>query len=78
MASDHWLRLCPSTYIAHLPIIGSDHAPILMDTNTRKFHKFNNFRFKAKWLLEDNFWDLVRSVWSTFIRGSSHFNLLGI
>lgn len=64
------------TVIEHLPFIGFDHARILIDTNTRKFHKFNNFRFKAKWLLEENFLDLVKSVWSIFIKGLYEFELI--
>lgn len=61
--------------IEHLPIIGSEHTLILVDMNTRQFHKFNNFIFKAKWLLENIFLGLVKSVWSTFVKGSSTFQL---
>lgn len=62
MANHEWTKLYSSTVIEHLHIIGSDHAPILVDTNTNKFYKFNNFRFEAKWLLEENVLDLAKSV----------------
>lgn len=62
--------------IDHLPNFGSDHAHILLDTKTMNFHKSNIFRFEAKWLLKDNLGDLIKSVWSTYIEGSSSFHLV--
>lgn len=47
MANHLWIKLYPSTYVNYLPIIGSDHAPVLMDTYIRKFHKCTNYRFEV-------------------------------
>lgn len=65
MANHFWLKLY------RLLIIGSDHAPILIDTHTRKINRYHNFKFEAKWFTENNFLDLVRSVWSIYISGGS-------
>lgn len=76
MANHLWIKLYPSSNIKHLPILGYDRGFILLDIPIRKFHKYNNFRFEAKWLLEDQFFELVRSFWSTYRRGSSAFQLI--
>lgn len=80
-----WIKQCLTTsgfvfiipLIKHLPIIGSDHGHILIDTETRGFCKSKNFRFVAKWLSEDNFMDLVKSSWTTFIKDPCVFKLIG-
>lgn len=78
MANHLWIRLYPSTYVEYVPIIGSYNVHSLVDTHGKKFHKYNNFKFETKWLLEDSFFDIVRSIWSTDVRAHPLFNLLGI
>lgn len=45
MANHQYLCIYPSTVFEHIPIIGSNYGPILIDTNTRNLYKSKNFRF---------------------------------
>lgn len=71
MANFQWICLYPSIVVEHLPIIGSDHGPIL--NNTMTHDKPQNFKFETKWLLDEKFMELVKSVWTFFTKGSSAF-----
>lgn len=62
MANRHWIKIYPSSVVNHLPIIGSDHDSIILNTKSKKFHKLNRFRFEAKWLLKDKFMSIVKSI----------------
>ncbi|KAK4707018.1 hypothetical protein R3W88_033432 [Solanum pinnatisectum] len=37
MVNDKWLQNMPQTTITHLPSVGSDHRPLLMEMNTRAY-----------------------------------------
>lgn len=73
MIDRHWIQIFPSSVVNHLPINGSDHASIILDTRSKNFQKINRLRFEAKWLLKDNFINIVKSVWSMVIKVSSAF-----
>lgn len=58
-----WIMRWPTNYglgctiplTLNKPIIVFDHAPVLVVTYTRKFHKCSNFRFEAKCFWKTNF-----------------------
>lgn len=76
MANPYWINTYPSSYVEHHPIIGFDYPPIVIDTQTRKFHRDNNFKIEAKEASENNFRDLVKSVWSIYVTGSFAYQLI--
>ncbi|XP_031120913.1 uncharacterized protein LOC116024153 [Ipomoea triloba] len=50
--------------VEHLPIIGSDHAPILVSfSNDNNFKGPKKFRFMAPWLIHPDFEKLVKENW---------------
>jgi hypothetical protein len=50
----------------------SDHAPLLLDTNSDKLHgKKLSFKFELGWLSRDGFEDMVKEVWNRPVKGSS-------
>ncbi|XP_031095145.1 uncharacterized protein LOC115999435 [Ipomoea triloba] len=61
-----WRIRNPNAMVEHLPIINSDHAPLLITCNpslntvTRK-----PFRFNMAWSLHTDFMNCVRSSWDT-------------
>lgn len=59
----------------NLPIIGSDHGPILisMDRWNPK-GKYPPFR-SEKWLLKESFMMLVQHTWEKYIKGSYVYQL---
>lgn len=67
VANPQWLN----ARVENLPITGSDYGSILlsMDCWNQK-GKYLPFRFEAKWLLQENFPQLVQQTWRKFIKGS--------
>lgn len=61
-----WKSLFPDALITHLPILQSDHAPLLLDTriNKRQDH-CHSFKFQAAWLTHPHFKDMVQREWNT-------------
>lgn len=62
--------------LTNTPIIGSDHAPILLNM-IHYSHQimYSDFKFEAKWLLNNEFFELVKHVWSLFVKYSHAYQL---
>ncbi|KAK4717420.1 hypothetical protein R3W88_015758 [Solanum pinnatisectum] len=45
MVNDRWLQDMPHTNITHLPSVGSDHYPLLMEVNARSEDHIKYFKF---------------------------------
>lgn len=74
IANSDWINLYPKASLHNYPIFGSDHGLILLDTNT--MYNTNgacstNFKFKAMWLAQTNFRNVVSRVWSEGMLGNS-------
>ncbi|GJN38401.1 hypothetical protein PR202_gb27437 [Eleusine coracana subsp. coracana] len=63
LANAEWCAKFPRTAVFHLPMIYSDHAPILaiLDSHSQKAKK--PFRFENWWLLEDDFSPIAANSW---------------
>ncbi|KAA3461041.1 LINE-1 reverse transcriptase isogeny [Gossypium australe] len=61
---NEWRSLFPEFIIQHLPHSFSDHCPILFNTkcNDRR-QTGGSFRFEAWWVLEESFFQKVRTSW---------------
>lgn len=69
LGNHHWIKLYAFAILSNLPFTWSDHAPIVLNLSPSTPHiKYNSFRFEAKWLLNDDFFDLVKNIWSNFIK----------
>lgn len=65
-----WFNIYPDANLMHLPIIDSDHAPILLNTYLSLGNcNQKSFKFEAKWLLYDDLFNIIRDVWALFIKG---------
>lgn len=62
-----WLANYPCTILFYLPIIGSDH---ILNTSPLTKNSNKGFKFEAKRLLYDDFFNIVKDVWSLFVKGS--------
>ncbi|KAL0399895.1 UNVERIFIED_CONTAM: hypothetical protein Sradi_2332800 [Sesamum radiatum] len=64
-----WLALVPETRIMHLPLIHSDHRPLLVDTQPRPATTTTTskkrFRFEAMWLRSLGYEETVRHAWQS-------------
>lgn len=64
LANAEWCAAYPQSVVLHLPMIHSDHSPILtiLHSSHRKTNK--PFRFENWWIMEQEFADIVKSSWT--------------
>ncbi|KAK4422914.1 hypothetical protein Salat_1874000 [Sesamum alatum] len=74
--SEGWSQLFPSARVKHLDMIGSDHCPILLDTEAelpRQRQRHKPIRFEALWLRSDQCEKMVKRAWGLgFLRGNEN------
>ncbi|KAK4706802.1 hypothetical protein R3W88_033634 [Solanum pinnatisectum] len=68
---DTWLEKMPQTTITHLPSVGSDHCPLLMEMNTAENDHIRYFKFLNFWTDHSNFLDFVKACWERNTEGNS-------
>ncbi|XP_015161044.1 uncharacterized protein [Solanum tuberosum] len=71
MVNDPWLEQMPQTTIIHLPSVGSDHCPLLMEMNNRSEDHTKYFKFLNCWADQPNFLDIVQACWDREQEGNS-------
>jgi hypothetical protein len=55
LANAEWFSNFPNTVVYHLPMLKSDHAPILAVLNSSRRRTVKPFRFENWWLLTDDY-----------------------
>lgn len=63
VANSDWCTLFPKASIFHLPAIGSDHSPLILNSNTNANGGPKPFKFEAMWLDDDSCHDIVDHGW---------------
>ncbi|KAJ3708440.1 hypothetical protein LUZ61_012145 [Rhynchospora tenuis] len=63
LVTTDWLHMYPNAYVNHLPMIHSDHCPILLRAK-KPPEKANNFRIENWWLLDQTFHDDWVRTWN--------------
>lgn len=58
-----------------LPMIGSDHTPLMLNTSPSQDKRGVNFRFEATWAEHDECEGEVRAGWEEETEGSSLFRV---
>lgn len=59
-----WKIMFPETKVTHLPMVNSDHSPLLITTNPNIVSEGNkNFKFSAAWLTHPDFLKVVEENW---------------
>ena len=64
LVNPEWCAIYPNTNVFNLPIIMSDHAPILISTYGTYKKPRQHFKFENWWLMEDDFQAHAKSVWN--------------
>lgn len=64
MVNDKWLEIMPHTSITHLPSVGSDHCPLLMEVQEIPHSNIRYFKFLHCWTDNQTFLDTVRECWN--------------
>ncbi|KAH0891358.1 LOW QUALITY PROTEIN: hypothetical protein HID58_053787, partial [Brassica napus] len=62
MATCEWLDLYPTAHVKLLPWIGSDHKPLLVDTESIKCNRKKQFRYDNRWRFEPGVKNIVKEV----------------
>lgn len=63
LGNSEWCSSFPATKVYHLPMMQSDHAPILAVLNSSKQIIKKPFRFENWWLLEEDFQQAAKNSW---------------
>ncbi|KAH0639244.1 hypothetical protein KY285_035830 [Solanum tuberosum] len=61
----------PQTTITHLPSVGSDHCPLLMEMIVREEDHIKYFKFLNCWTDQPKFIDNVKTCWERPIEGNN-------
>ncbi|WMV45630.1 hypothetical protein MTR67_039015 [Solanum verrucosum] len=70
MVNDTWLQNMPHTSITHLPSVGSDHCPLLLEMKARPDNCIKYFRFLNFWVEQPSFIETVSACWNRPVEGN--------
>ncbi|KAK9265469.1 hypothetical protein L1049_012595 [Liquidambar formosana] len=70
-----WLNDYPNAWVDNLPIMGSDHGPILLVTDKETNKGRKPFKFETVWMDSPKMENIVRDAWSSNVQGSNSFRL---
>ncbi|XP_026459436.1 uncharacterized protein LOC113360104 [Papaver somniferum] len=69
LANETWLEIHPNNTISNLPAIGSDHNPILLNTNPNWKQGHIPFKFFGPWLDHKDCKSIIAECWKTHHKG---------
>lgn len=75
ISSISWRLAFPKASITHLGTIGSDHTPILLNTNPMDYFAHRPFRFEAAWARGPRRHDVILEAWNEDNGGSKFIRL---
>ncbi|KAK6780088.1 hypothetical protein RDI58_022272 [Solanum bulbocastanum] len=70
MVNDKWLQDMPHSNITHLPSVGSDHCPLLMEITARSEEHIKYFKFLNCWVEQPSFTETVERCWNRPVEGN--------
>ncbi|XP_055814558.1 uncharacterized protein LOC129884254 [Solanum dulcamara] len=70
MVNDKWLEVMPQTPITHLPTVGSDHCPLLLEMTEHNYHHIKYFKFLNCWTDHPAFMETVSNCWNSPTEGN--------
>jgi hypothetical protein len=74
IANAEWCDVYPNTNVFNLPIIHSlsDHAPILITTESQVRRPKLNFKFENWWTFEEDFQGIAKNAWVSSVNKPFH------
>ena len=60
----------PQSSITHLPSVGSDHSPLLMEMNNNQSNVIKYFKFLNYWTENVSFLQIVENCWKKKVIGN--------
>ena len=77
LGNTEWCITNPATTVYHLPMLQSDHAPILAVLNSTRIRANKPFCFENWWLMEQDYQKVAQQSWQrsankTFIQKTNY------
>lgn len=63
LINTQWQEEWPNSSITHLPVMGSDHCPIFLETESRIRRGFKPFKFEVFWTYDPECREVVDRSW---------------
>lgn len=76
MTNIEWIEYFPKCVVQHLPMIGSDHCPLIFQQEVKEKKAKRNFKFELIWSEEKECEDVVKESWPLGKEGSYSFRLM--
>lgn len=64
LANSKWCDVFPNTMVYNLPVMKSDHAPVLAILDAMPCKRNKPFRFENWWLLKDDYDRIAHQSWN--------------
>ncbi|XP_019173717.1 PREDICTED: uncharacterized protein LOC109169292 [Ipomoea nil] len=65
LSNIQWRMRFPNAMIHHLPIVGSDHSPLLLNTaGNLEINKPSHFRYNLAWSTHPSFLSVIKDNWN--------------
>ena len=71
-----WRLIFPKAGVIHLPLLQSDHNPIMVVANLEVGRKARPFRFEAAWTRDASSHQVIKVAWEEPVRGSTSYRLM--
>ena len=65
LANMEWLEKFPRTQVINLPIVGSDHGPVLVDADYSDMKSPRQFKFEIIWMDKEECGQIIKEGWET-------------
>ncbi|XP_072084677.1 uncharacterized protein [Arachis hypogaea] len=75
MANEQWLDSCPHATVLRLSETGSNHTPLILETNPTNEQSKRRFQFQEKWCAVEDVRKIVQEAWRIEIEGSPMYKL---
>ncbi|KAI3882044.1 hypothetical protein MKX03_006254 [Papaver bracteatum] len=76
LASSNFCKHNKNATIKHLLDLGSDHSPIMLNTNSQQITKHKPFKVLGVWLNEQSCLDVISSSWDNQVTGSNAYRIV--
>lgn len=71
-----WIEKFPNSAVQQMPMVGSDHCPLVMQQAVKEKKAMRSFKFELFWSEEKECADVVKENWKSDRKGSFSFKFM--
>ena len=75
VANELWRTMCPKATVKYLPMIASDHAPLIINSHKEDSSGPKPFCFEEAWIRDSSSSRVIKEAWGMIHRGNPQFCL---